>query len=987
MSDIKLISPMLDNYCIGDPISDKNGVRSCPAMKENEDDRYIVKVVSIPASQTKLEALLLTGAYPSTEAANEYFLEQAQSVISELETLNGFTDQDGFFPVRQWQLQPMDEGETGYDVYILTDYRRTLKRQFYKEPLTHLNAVNLGIDICAALTTCRNAGYLYADLKPTNILVTPDKRFKISDLGFIKLENLAYTSLPERYRSAYTAPEVADAFSSLSCNMDVYALGLVLYQAYNNGALPFDDDTAPAQVFEAPKYADDEMAEIILKACDPDPSNRWEDPAEMGQALVSYMQRNGANDTPITPPAPAISLQPMIESDSESSSDTEEDVTEAVQTEEADTSKATEKPKKTDVESESEETPISESDIIEQILPSIKASEEEIDLSFLTDPVEYENEDFAAESLPIFARAEDLIFHEVSDSESIIKLQDGEETNDVLNNEALDPGAFDKSQSTMIFDTTNSTEAINTNAPSETEDQTGIKPSASAPKRKHRWTSFLITIAILIGLAAGVYCGYKFYYIKNIESITLDGKLDTLTVAIESDAAPSLLTVYCVGNGTRIPAELVNGKATFTNLNPDQRYLVEIEISGLHGLKGKTSATYYTPSQVSLEGMLIQVGDADGSAKISFTTKKPYSGQWTVEYFTEGEDKQTVTSESANITLNNLTIGKTYDITISPATGNNWVTNNTGTFTAQPVIRAQEVTIAEYKNGTLDLVWTCPSEVSSWTVHCYNNTDYNKTVTVSDCAASFDSLDPAQNYTVEIYADNQTQFQLLHIDDTTLPIDSFTAQITENNYIELAWSCAKETPEGGWVLEYTMSESEDVYTIENITESNYSFKEAIPGAAYSFKLKAGNEAIVIANEVEISVPEAEKYSNNYGDVPFSSDDITLNMCVQPADGNWTGSIIKHTTTFKPGELAGFTTIANAYYNETVDADIYILYVIRDENGTLVMFNNQEMKWKELFTAYHGTLSVPELPGTVGKYTLEIYYNGGHVATQEFEIAE
>ena len=238
MSEIKLISPILDNFCIGDPISDKNGVRSCPAMKENEDDRYILKVVSIPASQTKLEALLLAGAYPNAEAANAYFLEQAQALVQELETLNNLTEQDGFFPVRQWQLQPMDEGETGYDVYILTDYRRTLKRQFYKEPLTHLNAVNLGIDICAALTACRRAGYLYADLKPTNILVTQDKRFKISDLGFIKLDSLAYASLPERYRSAYTAPEIADAYSALSNTMDVYALGLVLYQAYNNGALP-----------------------------------------------------------------------------------------------------------------------------------------------------------------------------------------------------------------------------------------------------------------------------------------------------------------------------------------------------------------------------------------------------------------------------------------------------------------------------------------------------------------------------------------------------------------------------------------------------------------------------------------------------------------------------------------------------------------------------------------------------------------------------
>lgn len=977
MSEIKLISPILDNYCIGDPISDKNGVRSCPAMKENEDDRYILKVVSIPASQTKLEALLLAGAYPSADAANAYFLEQAQAVIAELEVLNSFTEQEGFFPVRQWQLQPMDEGETGYDVYILTDYRRTLKRQFYKEPLTHLNAVNLGIDICAALTACRNAGYMYLDLKPTNILVTQDKRFKIGDLGFIKLDSLAYASLPERYRSAYTAPEVADAFSAISGNIDVYALGLVLYQAYNNGALPFEDDTAPAQVFDAPQYADDEMAAIILKACDPDPENRWQDPAEMGQALISYMQKFGANDTPIAPPAPVITAEPATETEQQEDVSTEAAEIEAEENrDEADGILDTEATQEADPVSEEE------SDEQDEALP-YENSDDYIDLSFLAEIPDPRDNEIVPES------ADTLNTVDASDDEDLLLKQE----NHILEEEVLtdtssdDHNDYIEDQSTVVFDAAAKEEVEIIEEESDSEKESEPEAIALPSKRKHKWIGILIAIAIVLGLAAGGYCGYKFYYIKTIDSITLDGKLDTLTVAVKSDADPALLTVYCVGNGTRIPADLVDGKATFTNLNPDQRYLIEVEISGLHGLKGKTSATYYTPSQVSLEGLLIQVGDTDGSAKITFNTKKPYSGQWVVEYTAEGEETQTVTSDSANITLNNLTVGKVYDISISPVTGNNWVANNTGTFTAQPVIRAQDVTIKEYKNGTLNLAWSCSSEVSSWTVHCYNNTDYNKTVTVSECAATFNELDPAQNYTVEIYADNQTQFQLLHIDDATLPVEEFTAQMTQDNFIELTWTCAKETPEGGWIIEYTMSESEDVYKIEGITDTTCLVKDAIPGATYVFKLKAANDAVVIASDAEITVPEADNYANNYGDTPFSSENIRLKMCLQPEDGKWTANKLKFTTTFKPGELAGFTTEALTYYNETVDAEIYILYVIRDEKGALVMFNSQELMWKELFTAYHGTLSIPDLPDTAGKYTLDIYYNGGYVATQEFEIVE
>ena len=57
-----------------------------------------------------------------------------------------------------------------------------------------------------------------------------------------------------------------------------------------------------------PAYADYEMAEIILKAAAFRPQDRWQSPEEMGQALVSYMQRNPVNDAIIAPPVvtPAV---------------------------------------------------------------------------------------------------------------------------------------------------------------------------------------------------------------------------------------------------------------------------------------------------------------------------------------------------------------------------------------------------------------------------------------------------------------------------------------------------------------------------------------------------------------------------------------------------------------------------------------------------------------------------------------------------------
>lgn len=308
MSEAINDTPILDALIIGDPISQHHGVKCCPAIHESTDERYIVKILSIPASQVQLDALLLTGAYPTPAHALEYFRERAEEVVEEVSVLKRLHAMEGFLPYTHAEVRKSEDG-VGYQVYLVSPYKRSLGRQMQLEPLTHLGAVNLGLDLCAALAICRRAGYLYIDLKPSNVFITPNQGYRISDLGFISLKSLKYASYPEQYRSAYTAPEIADAMSSLNTRIDIYALGLILYQVYNNGELPVATDGA----FPPPAYADYEIAEIIMKACDPNPAKRWADPLQMGQAIVAYMQRNSVNDTPIVPPPVELPPEPEAE--------------------------------------------------------------------------------------------------------------------------------------------------------------------------------------------------------------------------------------------------------------------------------------------------------------------------------------------------------------------------------------------------------------------------------------------------------------------------------------------------------------------------------------------------------------------------------------------------------------------------------------------------------------------------------------------------
>ena len=150
MSEPKLISPLLDNFAIGEPISDHHGVRCFPAMKQDSDEKYIVKIISVPASQSQLSALLLSGAYPDAEAADSYFKELSENIVSEITALGQLSETEGFLPYLGYQVVPMDDG-VGYDIYLLSKYCCTLSRSMRYTPMTQLSALNLALDLCARL--------------------------------------------------------------------------------------------------------------------------------------------------------------------------------------------------------------------------------------------------------------------------------------------------------------------------------------------------------------------------------------------------------------------------------------------------------------------------------------------------------------------------------------------------------------------------------------------------------------------------------------------------------------------------------------------------------------------------------------------------------------------------------------------------------------------------------------------------------------------
>lgn len=980
MSEPKLISPLLDGFAMGDAITDHAGVRTCPALEQESGDKYIVKIISNPASQTQLDALLLTGAYESREQALQYYKSISEDILSEAEVLTRLAELDGFVSCKGTQLVQSDDN-SGYDVYLLTPYRKTLERYWNSHALTHLDALNLGLDLCSALTVCRRCGYVYVALKPENIYFLEEKGFKIGDIGFISLNSMKYASLPERCRSAYTPPEIEDAYAAISSTVDVYAVGMILYQAFNGGVLP-----SGASGLEPPEFADYEMAEIILKACAKDPSSRWQDPAQMGQALVGYMQRNGAHDTPIVPIPVEVQTPeaPVVENN-----------------EEAAVTEASEEVRVEDIAQEEAQDAATES--AEDVAPVPTYTEDELgNLTFLSDSeddTEPSAEEKGDENIPIteevsdmLNQADELIAHEtpapVIPPEPVDVQLPAETEEDAVQAPVEEEQAEAATESDTETDEAQTDDVESTDAPVSEDNQQPADDDQwedYESKPKSHWLRNTVIALLLVCLMAGGFLFYKFYYLQHIDSLTLSGNELSLTVFVRTDADESLLNVTCYdtyGNQTFSP--VVNGKAVFEELAPDCAYTVKVSISGFHSLTGQVAVNYSTPKQTNIIQFSAVTGAEDGSAILNFAVDGPDLDSWIIRRSAQDEASEDFTCTEHSYTFTGLTVGKEYSFELLPGVEKQIIGNTKITHTASKVIAAQNPLITSCQDGKITLNWSAPAdtEVSAWSVHCFNDKGYDQTLTTDQLTATFEQIVTNDPYTIEITAAGMSVSERVYVPENAVTISNFNVSKTDATSITLSWTNGNNTPEGGWILQYSIDNS-PVKEVKTKNADSLKLTPYIPDATYTFTLLTADSADVIGGKLNFTTNKASDFSG----YSIKRSNMTFSMCLTPNVSNWDRTDVRtsdYTTTFKSGQKASFLVRINKKYGISSNK-IYITYVIRDSEGTVVTFSTKESKWSNLWKSNYGEFDLPALPKTAGNYKVTVYFNNAIAGQEDFRI--
>jgi serine/threonine-protein kinase len=180
-------------------------------------------------------------------------------------------------------------------------------------------AIPILVQICAGVGYAHRAGLVHCDMKPHNVLVSPDMRVKVTDFGIAR----ALVSIRPDEKSEivwgspqYFAPEQAMGRAPSPAS-DVYGIGVLMYEMLT-GVLPFESDSGAelARMHRElrpilPSHIVGDISpvleKIMLKILSKEPSSRYRTADQLGRVLLTFGKSEDVVETPDVPAATAVS--------------------------------------------------------------------------------------------------------------------------------------------------------------------------------------------------------------------------------------------------------------------------------------------------------------------------------------------------------------------------------------------------------------------------------------------------------------------------------------------------------------------------------------------------------------------------------------------------------------------------------------------------------------------------------------------------------
>jgi serine/threonine protein kinase len=176
----------------------------------------------------------------------------------------------------------------------------TLDRWVGTEPVPFERAAPLVRQILAALEYAHQRSVVHRDVKPSNVLVTPEGRVKVTDFGIARLAQSQRSDLTRTGLAMgtphYMSPEQIQGRRDVQLASDIYSCGVLVHRVLS-GRVPFDSDDAGFEILQAHvaqpppplrrtvSDVPQEVESAVLRALAKQPEERWPSCAAFSHAM------------------------------------------------------------------------------------------------------------------------------------------------------------------------------------------------------------------------------------------------------------------------------------------------------------------------------------------------------------------------------------------------------------------------------------------------------------------------------------------------------------------------------------------------------------------------------------------------------------------------------------------------------------------------------------------------------------------------------
>ena len=266
-----------------------------------------LKAITIPADKSEYEQVLEAGM--DREGASTYFRDYVQELNREIALMSRLKGHSNIVSYEDHQIIPHEDG-IGWDILIRMELLRPINDALRQnKSFTRAEVIRLGTDLCRALEVCGQYNIIHRDIKPANIFISDTGDYKLGDFGVARIASASTGASTRAGTVNYMAPEVFRG-EKYTANVDIYSLGLVMYQLLNANRMPFYPPYPQPITFSAaeqararrlagealplPSGAQDALGQLVCKACAPDPAQRFAGPLALRKALEALPQKQPA---------------------------------------------------------------------------------------------------------------------------------------------------------------------------------------------------------------------------------------------------------------------------------------------------------------------------------------------------------------------------------------------------------------------------------------------------------------------------------------------------------------------------------------------------------------------------------------------------------------------------------------------------------------------------------------------------------------------